>query len=384
MTTIAVGFPPEPLPEPVLHPARRNVTRDIFLMRDDESALSAYSRIESKRATLCSQGRGTVVYCVLWARSSSQQAFQPTRKVVVVKKLMRSHIDHAVATGETQEHPYNEIAIMQQLGDNIHVSTIHEALIDEKYLYIIMPWLGHDLLTTVFYRPNIDMYQVAQALMTDLAHIQQSPSCMIHRDVSPENIICTASSTGIGACPLIDFAMALKCVELEGTPQHIAAGQPWCGKHPYTSPEALAQLELDFGADVWSMGVVLLTLALRERLWERLWVVPEDSGGSSHAMQPQVDLMYSFFILRKGLADHDLLDRTIELLLPHHRSGSSHEEQPAFLRKMCKVQSMDPLLRDLLAWMLTPDRADRPSVREIMTHSWWSSRIDDAAEGGPW
>jgi serine/threonine protein kinase len=309
-------------------------------MRDDDSAMSAYSRIESKKAIPCSQGRGTVLlYCVLWARSSSQQAFQPTKHVVVVKKLMRSHIDHALETGDSQEHPYNEIAIMQQLGDDVHVSSIHEALIDEKYLYIIMPWLGHDLLTTVFYRPNIDMYQVAQALMRDLAYIQQSPSCLIHRDVSPENILYIASSTG-SACPLIDFAMALKCVELEGTPQHIAALQPWCGKHPYTSPEALAELELDFGVDIWSMGVVLLTLALRERLWENLWVIPQDGGGgiSSQAQQqsppaPQVDLMYSFFILEKGLADPDLLDQTIELFLRLYRSGSSHEEQPVILRK---------------------------------------------------
>ena len=75
----------------------------------------------------------------------------------------------------------------------------------------------------------------------------------------------------------------------------IAAGLAWCRKRPYASPEAWAQSELDFGVDVWSIGVILMTLILGERLRDRLWVVSHEGDDSEETLH-HVDILYPFFI----------------------------------------------------------------------------------------
>jgi len=337
---VAVGFPPEPLEiPPIIHEARYRSNEVLFLMRDGGEATSAYSRID-KPSIACSHERGSVLFCHLWSRQSSAVPFEISKEIMVVKKLLRTKLDKAIAAGTTQENSYTEIAYMQQCGDDTHIGTIHEALMDRKYLFIIMPWLGWDLSSTQIHDPK----RLARAMMQDLIHLQRH--AILHRDISPENIIFSSINS---STPLIDLAMTLKCCVLEGNSQNIAAGQPWCGKLPYISPEVLAQEEFDFAADVWSMGVTLLTLVLQERFWES----PLPS-----------DLMYTFFILDQGLTDHNVLERTIEALV-------SQNEFPPYLGKLLKVRDMDPLLRDLLGLILSPVPNDRPCVNEILNHPWF-------------
>ena len=84
---------------------------------------------------------------------------------------------------------------------------------------------------------------------------------LVHRDVSPHNLMCTSD----GSVKLLDFGVA-KATEdgLENTNSgHLK------GKFAYMSPEHLRRKPLDRRADVFSMGAVMWELLTGARLFKR-------------------------------------------------------------------------------------------------------------------
>ncbi|HUB08747.1 MAG TPA: serine/threonine-protein kinase [Myxococcales bacterium] len=79
----------------------------------------------------------------------------------------------------------------------------------------------------------------------------RQPLHIVHRDISPENVLVTYS----GLVKVVDFGIA-KAASIEGKTQ---AGQIK-GKFGYMPPEQLLGEPLDRRADVWALGVVLYWL----------------------------------------------------------------------------------------------------------------------------
>ena len=83
--------------------------------------------------------------------------------------------------------------------------------------------------------------------------IDGRPMGIIHRDVSPHNVVLTA----MGEVKLIDFGIA-KSMERE----HATRGGTLKGKVRYMSPEQLRGLDLDRRSDIYAMGVLLYELTV--------------------------------------------------------------------------------------------------------------------------
>ncbi|MFW5966949.1 MAG: serine/threonine-protein kinase [Persicimonas sp.] len=94
----------------------------------------------------------------------------------------------------------------------------------------------------------------------ELRDLEGNPLELIHRDVSPHNLMCTTE----GYVKVLDFGVAKAAQGVEAT----NSGQ-LKGKFAYMSPEQCLGEKLDRRADVFSLGVVLWEALTDRRLFKR-------------------------------------------------------------------------------------------------------------------
>ena len=94
----------------------------------------------------------------------------------------------------------------------------------------------------------------------ELADMDGKPVGLVHRDVSPHNLMCTPD----GHVKLLDFGVAKATQGAEATYSGNLKG-----KFAYMSPEQCRRQDLDRRSDIFSMGVVLWELCVGERLFKR-------------------------------------------------------------------------------------------------------------------
>ena len=105
-------------------------------------------------------------------------------------------------------------------------------------------------------------HEVAQALgyAHTLTGPEGKPLNIVHRDVSPANVICLRA----GGVKLLDFGIA-KAI---GEPEVEKAGQGmFKGKLSYVAPERIKDLPIDGRSDLFSLGVVLWELLAGQKLF---------------------------------------------------------------------------------------------------------------------
>ena len=86
------------------------------------------------------------------------------------------------------------------------------------------------------------------------------PLDIIHRDVSPQNLICTFE----GLVKVLDFGIAKASERVSQTRTGMVKG-----KFSYMSPEQCLGAPLDRRSDVFTLGIVLFELATSRRLFKR-------------------------------------------------------------------------------------------------------------------
>jgi eukaryotic-like serine/threonine-protein kinase len=90
-----------------------------------------------------------------------------------------------------------------------------------------------------------------------------NPLGLIHRDVSPHNIVVTFS----GEVKLVDFGIA-RLINTPAEPEDETAGRPAGGKHAYMSPEQALGGAVDHRSDIFAAGIVLWELLVGYRLFQ--------------------------------------------------------------------------------------------------------------------
>lgn len=144
-----------------------------------------------------------------------------------------------------------EIEILTKL-DHPNIVRYYETYIDEKYIYLVMEYIGggelFDKITAqenqVFSEDMAAHYM--KKLFSALNHMHAKG--IIHRDIKPENIMITAADE----IKIIDFGLSKR--SKKGEKLHNVAGTPY-----YMAPEVL-EGDYDNKCDVWSLGVLLYVL----------------------------------------------------------------------------------------------------------------------------
>src|SRR5256885_2727730 len=186
-------------------------------------------------------------------------------KIVAIKRILP-----AVAEDEEFIRMFvDEAKITSQLSHANLAQTFDLGKIDDAY-YIAMEYVPGKDVRAVFERMKRRGERMPLALASyvmarvcdglDYAHRKRDPSGrdlhIVHRDVSPQNIILSYE----GEVKLIDFGIAKAANKITKTQAGILKG-----KFGYMSPEQVRGLALDRRSDIFAAGAVLSELCTGER-----------------------------------------------------------------------------------------------------------------------
>jgi serine/threonine-protein kinase len=203
----------------------------------------------------------------IWlARVSGMAGFE---KLVVIKRLL----DQLAVDHEYVEMFLDEARINARLSNTNIVEVIELGQVEGKYFMAME------------YVPGLSVSQVGKKSTQRLGDVPQYVACgivsqacaglhyahektlpdgsalgIIHRDVSPQNLILTFE----GLVKVLDFGIA----KATGRKSETRTGMVK-GKFSYMSPEQCLGLPLDRRSDVFALGIVLFELCTARRLFKR-------------------------------------------------------------------------------------------------------------------
>jgi len=263
-----------------------------------------------------------------------QMPHPDTVEYVAIKRLDRKVVDQSLAQGK-RENPYREISRMQTLGDNIHVLGCIEALQDENFLYIIMPYCEQESLVEWIPWdrgfPEEKARQIFQQILENLIYLRQHGVC--HRDLSPDNCMVYK-----GRVVFTDLAMSFRVPKTTSFITPLGG----FGKPAYLPPEVFYSLPFDaHSCDLWSAVVIFFNLLTGELLYRN----PTPS-----------DINFRYFILARGISSTPVNERTVEVLM-----GLEGAEQTELWKIASRCLHMSPEVLEIL------DRVLRVALHERWT-----------------
>ena len=161
---------------------------------------------------------------------------------ITCKKVKKRHFKTA----------YEEIKILQEIGQNNYLPTFFKAVETKEHLYIMYEYLdGVDLMQMIqnptFDVTNIDNISIIIKEIT-LGLYSLFKYNYVHLDIKFENIVI--SKTKPIKIKIIDLAF---CKKLDKK-NHLSS---ILGTHGYISPEVLMYKRYFHNTDIWSLGVIL-------------------------------------------------------------------------------------------------------------------------------
>ena len=163
-----------------------------------------------------------------------------------IKKLSKEHI----VQNSQEEHVLNEKRVLECLNSPFCISLL-ATFKDDRYVYLMMnSCLGGELWLHLkhkgSFRESAARFYVA-SVIEGLAYVHSIG--YVYRDLKPENLMLDST----GYVKIVDFGFAKKIGRNEKT-------WTFCGTPDYMAPEIVMNHGHDFGADLWSVGVLIFEL----------------------------------------------------------------------------------------------------------------------------
>jgi serine/threonine protein kinase len=139
-----------------------------------------------------------------------------------------------------------------------NVVTIHDFGVSrENLVYLVMELVEGDSLRTLIREQSpLPPSTTGEIIFQVCAALDEAHRCnIVHRDLKPDNIIVTASATGLRV-KVLDFGIA-KLGDLSLTADKLTQTGAVLGTPHYMSPEQCMGEELDGRSDIYSLGIVI-------------------------------------------------------------------------------------------------------------------------------
>lgn len=249
-------------------------------------------------------------------------------KVVAIKRIKPKY-----ANDTTVAQMIIDEARITKLVSHPNIAQVFELGDEGQQLFLVMELVDGEPLSGLLSRavgPVLGAYIVSEMLLgLHAAHVQRFPSGdparIVHRDVSPANVLLTRD----GRVKVIDFGIARAVGRLEETQAGVIKG-----KLRYLAPEVVARRRfgaIDHRVDIFAAGVVLWELVAGRRLFER---DAPDVVMRAIAEMPLPDLH------AEGLCD-EVLGRALARALARHVED--------------RWASADAFAQELRRWLLARD-----------------------------
>ncbi|MEZ4269878.1 MAG: serine/threonine-protein kinase [Myxococcota bacterium] len=221
--------------------------------------------------------------------------------------------------------------------------------------------------------------QAAQIVMyaaagLDYAHRQTTidgrPLGIVHRDISPQNIIITYD----GHAKIVDFGVAKAAIKVSETRSGVLKG-----KYSYMSPEQASGDPIDGRTDIFAMGITLYEVTTGTRLFKReneletLHAVIEGEVKAPSEVIPNYDPELEKIVLKALTYDPDEryatageLERELERFLLDKNHPTSPSSLGTYMQDLFAEKLADELLFGGQPWeeSNTPSRHRKTSLRE--------------------
>ena len=290
-------------PQPVLHPCvtfvRRftdayNRTHETIRIVNEINRVQAYETIDGMENQVPADDRvpesGVFLFCRVLEMVEGggyQEMLDGERcKRVAIKRVEKSVLGGGY-------NPYREIDLMQRYGDNIHVLGCIEALYDDTYIYIVMPYCDDgSLLSSIPGEgfPEDEAREWFQQILDNLRYLRERRIC--HRDLSPDHCMMYQGRVVFSYLAL-SFQLPPNVLDANGT---VNVGNPayqppevFLGREPYNA----------YGCDLWAAVVTLFYML---------------TGVPLYNSATETDIFFIFFIWASGLSTAPLNNNAINVL----------------------------------------------------------------------
>ena len=171
-------------------------------------------------------------------------------------KVIRQHLDTTVDA----EHAFATEARIAGTLSHPHLNAVVDAGLYEQQPYLIMPYVEgmnlHELLSTGRSAPPSVIISVICDVLAGLQYLHDlvdddgSPLCLVHGDISPDNILVGVD----GSARLTDFGRVRSATAIQS-----ADVRGMVGKSGFMAPEQMQGQRIDGRTDLFSLGIVLWT-----------------------------------------------------------------------------------------------------------------------------
>jgi eukaryotic-like serine/threonine-protein kinase len=187
------------------------------------------------------------------------EVFQAEHAVTRRIEAMKILVPDPASTPERDQRFLREIQLQARLN-HPNIAIVHNAFWQDGSLIMIMELIEGHSLRSILERGKLPLStaldyacQALQAL--DYAHAHG----VVHRDISPSNMIVTAS----GTLKLTDFGLAKSQTDVRLTQTGTIVGSLY-----YTSPEQVqGHTAVDLRADIYSLGALLFEMVTGTKLF---------------------------------------------------------------------------------------------------------------------